>query len=101
MHRILSLTGRRPIFGEMLVSTPREEPMGIERLNSAVWAAGFAMAPTEDDALETTPVSRSSVESTEPASWQSATSPRKSEPEVASSGGIRQWIAGLQRRATA
>ena len=78
--------------------------MGIDRFNSAVWAAGFAMAPTEDDTLDATPVARASVESADPARWQSAAveaTPGKTEPQVASVGGIRQWLASLQRRATA
>lgn len=78
--------------------------MGIDRLNSAVWAAGFAMAPTEDDALDAiAPATRESTERSEAGRWQSAAvegTDRHQAPSTAT-GGLRQWIAGLQRRATA
>ena len=79
--------------------------MGIDRLNSAVWAAGFAMAPTEDDTLEAVvPSSRDVSERAESGSWQSATvevPARLPDGKASATGGLRQWIAGLQRRATA
>ncbi len=79
--------------------------MGIDRLNSAVWAAGFAMAPTEDDALEAIAhIPRDSIEQTGSGQWQSArieAPGAQLERTTSASGGLRQWLAGLQRRATA
>ena len=79
--------------------------MSIDRLNSAVWAAGFAMAPTEDDALE----ERDGTTRVEPAEhadtvWRSATSAVPAVVPVTAAGAqgvMRQWLTGWQRKATA
>lgn len=73
--------------------------MGIDKLNSAAWAAGFAMAPTEDDALEAAVPETREAPAETAAQWRSATAqPQQGE---AKPSGMRQWIAGWQRRATA
>lgn len=76
--------------------------MGIDKLNSAAWAAGFAMAPTEDDAFDAmAPDAREDKGAEQQAGWRSATASAPSAtPEVKPSA-MRQWLAGLQRRATA
>jgi hypothetical protein len=77
--------------------------MSIDRLNSAVWAAGFAMAPIEDDPadarLDAAQV-KPQAALPAPAGWQSARVPALIAP-TGTAGSVRQWLSGLQRRATA
>ena len=75
--------------------------MSIDRLNSAAWAAGFAMAPTEDEAVEAPAGTADEtmhlpVEQRRTSRWQSA-----KVPADALAGGMRQWLTGWQRKATA
>jgi len=76
--------------------------MGIEKLNSAAWAAGFAMAPTEDDAVESALAGDSTVAAEEETEtgWRSATVPAaQSEPGYLNT--LRQWLHSWQRKAAA
>lgn len=75
--------------------------MGIDKLNMAAWAAGFAMAPLEEDMADTA-VSEQAAESeaSEATSWRSAKVPAQS-AEQGIRAGMRQWFAALQRKATA
>lgn len=78
--------------------------MSIDRLNSAAWAAGFAMAPTEDEALDAiAPEMRAASEATQTSRAVAVVTSGATETssEKLSLAAVRQWIAGLQRRATA
>ena len=74
--------------------------MSIEKLYSAAWAAGFAMAPTEDDAIEA--VASAPVKAVEaaPSGWTSAKVPALPAP-TAMAASTRQWLTVWQRKATA
>lgn len=76
--------------------------MGIESLNTAAWAAGFAMA-TSDEPVE----QKTSSTETEPASWQTGAAvlrPTSTEVHAKSGPSPTEWVKGmfsLGRRAPA
>ena len=75
--------------------------MGIDRLNSAAWAAGFAMAPTEDDAVKTASAEVAVEDEARVRSgWRSAKVPSALDFNAAQSS-MRQWLSSWQRKATA
>ncbi len=82
--------------------------MSIENLNSAAWAAGFALAPTEEEAIEAfkaaTEKTRIATKSTAASRWQSAKVPGQAVARLAPAGsysGMRHWLTHWQRKATA
>lgn len=78
--------------------------MSIDRLNSAAWAAGFAMAPTEADAPEAPAVEMDAADTERVASrWRSANvlALPAEQSILGGIGGMRQWFASWQRKATA
>lgn len=70
--------------------------MSIEKLNSAAWAAGFAMAPTEDDAVEAVGSIEPKTSDAAPSAWRSAKFPALAAPATAHP---RQWLTVWQRKA--
>lgn len=78
--------------------------MSIDKLNSAAWAAGFAMAPAEDERQEAAKTVRAEVTPLPASRWQSAKVPAGSVARIAPAGGhvgMRHWFASWQRKATA
>jgi hypothetical protein len=68
--------------------------MGIETLNSAAWAAGFAMAASEDSFEDAVRVIRA-VDT----QWRPGEAVMVRQPPVEKADWIRAWFGFLARRA--
>jgi hypothetical protein len=77
---------------------------GIDKLNKAARAAGFAMVPFDDDAASTRkPASQAQTAVAKPDTWRSASRAlQPATPRIVVRGSLlRHWLAGWAGRATA
>lgn len=74
--------------------------MSIDRLNAAAWAAGFAMAPIDDEPVEPAKEAVPEPEKAQTSRWRAAL-PSATALVPVEPAAMRQWLTSWQRKATA